>query len=445
MVIQSCVEVGAHSFIEDLPKGYDTKVGDKGSQLSGGQKQRIGIARAIISSPKILIFDEVTSALDVESERVVEMAIKKVAMDRTTVIISHKLSFVQQADKIVLLKNGSLIEEGTHQSLAALNGTYSRFLKAQELHTTTQEGLNASPDVEILSEKKAISPTEGNIQITKDFTGGHDEFDISIPQELSLVRCLYSVITFNQTSIWLFIALAPVSVMAGAIYPAQAIVFGNSVSGFGNVLDIQHHENFWALIWLVAAVGTFVAFLAMGMISSVMSSIAKFHYETGYFDSMLRQAPQFFDHENYTAGNLIASLSLHTKQIQNLVNILGFLLVAFVSIISCSILALATEWRLALVGLFGSLPVIVFAGYLRIHTGARKSKSLSEPLFNSAQYAAEVIGAVRTVAALTMEAEVCQQLEKKMAEGLSLFYKSIFTTMPLFAFSESGNFLGTHI
>ncbi|TAQ87320.1 hypothetical protein B7494_g4368 [Chlorociboria aeruginascens] len=442
LVIKSCIEVGAHSFIEGLPDGYDTKVGERGDRLSGGQKQRICIARAIISSPKILIFDEATSALDVKSEHIVEIAIKRASRNRTTIIIAHKLSFVQRSDKIVLLKSGQVIEEGTHESLLAQNGKYSRFWEAQELDNTTQaDARDTTESVKVRKEEGSSFSDEENVLSATISTNAEDT---STPEPgMSLVKCSYAILKEHKALQWLFIALLPTCVVAGAVYPAQAIIFGNSVASFNNIdANIQHNEDFWSLMWFITALATLVAFLIMGILSSIMGTIAKFSYQTDYFNSILQQAPQFFDQEDHSSGTLVASLSLHPDHIHNLFNVLGFLLVSVVSITSCSILALSIQWRLALVGLFGSLPVIIFAGYLRVRSGAKKSKSLSEPLLNSAQYASEVIGAVRTVAALTMEQEVCQQLDKKMRESLPLFYRNIGLTMPLFAFSESGSFLG---
>ncbi|TGO14300.1 hypothetical protein BTUL_0055g00500 [Botrytis tulipae] len=179
----------------------------------------------------------------------------------------------------------------------------------------------------------------------------------------------------------------------------------------------------------------------MGTISSIMGTTTKFYYQTEYFKSMIRQNPLFFDEEQLSKGTLVASLSLHTSHIQILFTVLGSLLVALVNLTACSILALVVSWRLALVGLFGSVPIILLAGYLRVRSASTKSKTLSGPRLNGAQYASEVIGAVRTVAALTMENEVCLQLDKRMRESLQVLYKNILVTMPLFTFSESGAFL----
>jgi ABC-type multidrug transport system fused ATPase/permease subunit len=124
----------ATEFIEKLDKGYDTLVGERGIKLSGGQRQRVGIARALLANPKILIFDEATSSLDSQSEYLIQDAMDKIAKDRTTIVIAHRLSTIKKADKIIVLENGQVVEEGCHQELARIEGgLYAKLLRLQQL------------------------------------------------------------------------------------------------------------------------------------------------------------------------------------------------------------------------------------------------------------------------------------------------------------------------
>jgi subfamily B ATP-binding cassette protein HlyB/CyaB len=125
-IIAAASLAGAHEFILELPEGYDTLVGERGSSLSGGQRQRIAIARALITDPRILIFDEATSALDYESERIIQQNMKQIASGRTVVVIAHRLSTVRNSDRIITIERGRIVEDGTHDELIHSNGRYAK-------------------------------------------------------------------------------------------------------------------------------------------------------------------------------------------------------------------------------------------------------------------------------------------------------------------------------
>ncbi len=131
-IVEAAKKAYAYDFIQDLPQGFETRVGNRGTRLSGGQRQRIAIARAILCDPDILILDEATSALDSKSERIVQKAIEEVSRNRTVIVIAHRLSTIERSDKILVLKDGKLFEQGTHQELLDQKGIYYSLYESQK-------------------------------------------------------------------------------------------------------------------------------------------------------------------------------------------------------------------------------------------------------------------------------------------------------------------------
>lgn len=133
-IVEALTDANAWQFVQDQPLGWDTIVGERGARLSGGQRQRLAIARALVRDPRVLLLDEATSALDPESEELVKEALGRLMRGRTTLVVAHRLSTVRQADRIVVLERGSIVEQGTHDELLAAAGRYAH------LHAT-QAGL----------------------------------------------------------------------------------------------------------------------------------------------------------------------------------------------------------------------------------------------------------------------------------------------------------------
>jgi subfamily B ATP-binding cassette protein MsbA len=129
----AAAEAAAGGFIAHLPEGYATRVGTGGQRLSGGQRQRIALARALLRNPRILLLDEATSALDTESEAAVQQALTSLRAGRTTLVVAHRLSTVREADLVVALANGAVVEQGTHAVLMRHEGLYARLVRSQAL------------------------------------------------------------------------------------------------------------------------------------------------------------------------------------------------------------------------------------------------------------------------------------------------------------------------
>lgn len=137
-VMEAAKAANAHDFIMELPNGYDTEIGERGVKLSGGQKQRVAIARVFLKDPRILILDEATSALDLESEQLIQQSLERLAKDRTTFIVAHRLSTITHADKIVVISEGMVVETGTHHQLMEAKGAYHRLYTVQNLEAVVE-------------------------------------------------------------------------------------------------------------------------------------------------------------------------------------------------------------------------------------------------------------------------------------------------------------------
>ncbi len=134
-IIEALKIANAYEFVKDLPNGIYTNIGDSGNKLSGGQKQRLSIARAVLKNPPIMILDEATSALDTESEKLVQLALENMMQNRTSIVIAHRLSTIQKADVIVVMQKGKIVEQGSHEQLIALNGTYNKLVSMQSFES----------------------------------------------------------------------------------------------------------------------------------------------------------------------------------------------------------------------------------------------------------------------------------------------------------------------
>ncbi|MEO5935171.1 MAG: ATP-binding cassette domain-containing protein, partial [Duganella sp.] len=149
-IVAAARAASIHDFIESLPDGYATMVGERGLKLSGGEKQRVAIARTLLKNPAILIFDEATSALDSKAEQAIQAQLKEIARSRTTMVIAHRLSTVADAQQILVLDHGRIVERGTHQSLLAADGLYAQMWQRQQ--AKADEELSSVPEDAVRAE-----------------------------------------------------------------------------------------------------------------------------------------------------------------------------------------------------------------------------------------------------------------------------------------------------
>ncbi|KAK2877091.1 multidrug-resistance transporter mdr5 [Arthroderma sp. PD_2] len=438
LVRNACIESNADAFIQGFPKGYDTVVGERGSLLSGGQRQRVAIARSIISNPSILLLDEATSALDPTAEAIVQAALDRVSRTRTTVLIAHKLSTVKKADNIIVMNKGQVLEQGTHDSLLNAKGQYWNLVNAQNLSLSND-------DTSSESERSADEPTPAlEKQVTTRSTRSNIPNEVIAKQEdvsrkMSLFRCLL-IIFYEQRRHWLFFLLGCIaSVTGGGAFPAQAILFSKIVTTFQLPEDeLQGRGNFWALMFFVLALGILITYASIGFFWTVAAFRSSRYYRSQYFKAMISQDIEFFDLPENSAGSLTARLSTDPQNLQDLVSSnMGLILIVMICLLSVIILALVTGWKLALVSLFGCLPPLFMAGFIRMRMEMKAQDKNAKLYLESARFASEAVNSIRTVSSLTLESTVYDNYSERLKGPVARSVKSTAIAMIFFGLSDS--------
>ncbi|KAK5208744.1 hypothetical protein LTR41_005973 [Exophiala xenobiotica] len=445
LVREACKASNADLFISELPQGYDTELGERAGTLSGGQRQRIAIARSIVSNPKILLLDEATSALDPKAEKIVQDALNRVSKNRTTLVIAHKLATVKTADNIAVISQGRIVEQGTHHELIERNGHYAALVRAQDLGGDEKE-----ENDKIFNEKKALESSGERIALERTHTDAPSQAGDPEKQKrpvgtlgYSLLRCILIMFYEQKNLYWCFLLSTIACCIGGATFPGQALLFSRLLTVFELTgQEARDRADFYALMFFVVALGNLVAYFTIGWTCNVIGQTVTHRYRSEMFQQVLRQDIDFFDIPENSSGALTSKLSALPTQLQELIsaNIL-LLFIVLVNVLSSSALALAYGWKLGLVVVFGALPPLILAGYLRIRLETKLDAKNSENFSESAGLASEAVTSIRTVASLTLESHVLQEYSRMLRNVVLRSTKALVWTMFWFSLSQSIEFL----
>lgn len=450
----------AHDFITQLPEGYLTNVGERGFLLSGGQKQRIAIARAIVSDPKILLLDEATSALDTKSEGVVQAALDKAAQGRTTIVIAHRLSTIKNADNIVVMSRGRIVEQGTHDALLERKEAYYNLVEAQRI-AQEQERKNEE-EVPILDEKDANLKTPGTEKGEPDYEADPEDLELGRTKtgksesskilanrgeekeaNYSLWTLIKVVLSFNKPEKgWMVFGLFW-SIICGGGNPTQSVFFAKSILALTslNFTFLRSQANFWSWMYFMLAMVQLIAFMGQGTAFAYCSERLVHRARDQAFRSMLRQDIEFFDREENSAGALTSFLSTETTHLAGMSGVtLGTLLNVTTTLVACCVVSLAIGWKLALVCI-ATIPILLGCGFFRFWMLARFQARSKKAYEKSASYACEATSAIRTVASLTREDDVWENYHQQIVDQGAESLKSIIRSSILYAASQSLSFL----
>lgn len=447
MIQAACKASNAHDFIEQLPDGYHTQVGERASMLSGGQRQRIAIARSIVSDPKILLFDEATSALDPRAEKVVQSALNRVSVNKTTLIIAHKLATVMAADNIVVMTNGQIHEQGPHHELLERDGLYAAMVRAQDLGTNAkdeeirEELVEAEEAEETLGRKVTLQRTQSQMNTT-DLERQVDHLAAGT-LGYSLLRCIWIMLKENTDMYYWYIVTIIGGIIGGGTYPAQAIIFSRLVRVFTlQGSEAQDEANFWSLMFFVLAIANLFAYFAIGLACNGIGQTLTHRYRKEMIQLIVQFDQDFFDRPENSSGALTSKLSSAPTSLQELMSAnLGLMFNILVNIIASSALGIAYGWKLGLTLVFGGLTIIVAAGYYRIRLDQKLEASTEDQFSSSAGLATEAVTSIRTVSMLTLETSILREYSDTLQAIVSKVIRNLVVTLIPYALSQSADFL----
>ncbi|XP_057966003.1 ABC transporter B family member 11-like [Malania oleifera] len=472
----------AARFIDKLPQGLDTLAGEHGTQLSGGQKQRIAIARAILKDPRILLLDEATSALDAESERIVQEALDRIMVNRTTVIVAHRLSTVRNADTIAVIHRGKMVEKGSHSDL--LNdpdGAYSQLIRLQEVNKeseheaanqdkaeiTVESGRQSSQRMSLRSISRGSSgpgnSSRHSLSVSFGLPTGFNipENAMANPEENSsgaakpppkvpLRRLAY----LNKPEVPVLLLGAVSAVINGAILPIFGILISNVIKIFyESPHELRKKSKFWAVIFMVLGLASLLAFPSQSYFFSVAGCKLIKRIRSICFEKVVHMEVGWFDEPEHSSGAIGARLSADAASLRALVgDALAQLVQNSTSLIAGLAIAFEASWQLALI-ILAMIPLIGVNGYVQVKFMKGFSADAKIMYEEASQVATDAVGSIRTVASFCAEEKVMQLYKKKcvgpmktgIRQGLTSGIGFGLSFFLLFAVYAASFYAGAHL
>uniref|UniRef100_A0ACD5VYG5 Uncharacterized protein n=1 Tax=Avena sativa TaxID=4498 RepID=A0ACD5VYG5_AVESA len=425
----------AANFIDKLPNGYNTLVGQRGTLLSGGQKQRIAIARAILKDPKILLLDEATSALDVESERIVQEALNRIMVERTTLVVAHRLSTVRNVDCITVVRQGKIVEQGPHNALVKdINGAYSQLIRLQETRGDDRHKIQDSGLHNSLSKSTSLSNRRS---MTKDSFGNSNRYSFKNPLGLS-IELHQDDITGEQNNNDLadgktikkapigrlfylnkpevpFLLLGSIAASVhGVIFPLFGIIMSSIIKSFYEPPDkLRKDSSFWALICVVLGIASLISIPAEYFLFGIAGGKLIERVRNLSFQNIVRQEVAWFDNPSNSSGALGTRLSVDALNVRRLVgDNLAVIVQSAAALITGFAIAFTADWRLALV-ITCVIPLVGIQGYAQVKFLKGFSEEAKEMYEEASQVATDAVGSIRTIASFCAEKRLVTTYNKK--------------------------------
>lgn len=410
--------------------------------------------------------------MDSRSEGVVQAALEQASAGRTTIAIAHRLSTIKDADNIVVMNQGKIVEQGTHNELLKLQGAYFKLVTAQAIATIdADEDASSDEENEVELIKRATSHRElGATASSEGFEEDPDDKNLAakldrqatskslssvamqdrkteVEHEYSLWQLIKLLASLNKEEWpWMVVGLV-FSVLAGGGNPTMNVFFAKIIVALSvpvtaeSIPTIRSEASFWCLMYLMLGLAMLIVYAIQGVIFAVGSERMIHRVRDRAFRAMLRQDIEFFDRDENTAGALTSFLSTETTHMAGLSGAtLATVLMSVAMLVICCVVSLSIGWKLALVCI-ATIPVLLACGFLRVWMLAQFQRRSKSAYDQSASFASEAVTAIRTVASLTREEDVLTLYRNSIAAQLKTSTKSILRSSTLFAASQSLLFL----
>ncbi|XP_057835072.2 ABC transporter B family member 19 [Cryptomeria japonica] len=419
----------AHSFITLLPDGYNTQVGERGVQLSGGQKQRVAIARAMLKNPKILLLDEATSALDASSESIVQEALDRLMIGRTTVVVAHRLATIRNADIIAVLQQGQIVELGNHEDLLAKgsSGAYSSLVKLQEMAMTRDGNLplrkSKSTRLSHSLSTKSLSLRSGSLRtLTYQYSTGADgrlemisnadANKINPPPRGSYFRLL----KLNAPELPFALLGSVGSIFSGLIGPTFAIVMSNMIEVFYYTDDkeMERKTKTYVFIYIGAGLYAIVAYLSQHYFFGIVGENLTTRVRKMMLSAILCNEVSWFDEEENNSSQIASRLAADATNVKSAIaERISVILQNMTSLLTSFIVAFIVEWRMALL-ILATFPLLVFANFVQQLSLKGFAGDTAKAHARASMVAGEAVSNIRTVAAFNAEEKILNLFGKEL-------------------------------